>query len=215
MRQLALLFLLLLPGISHISPPLLPESFQIAVDETYIQNGTHYRVNAQYYYEAAKNRSRVDRVNGRYNDYCGSVLPNDTTPCTQLVTKGNRWIYFTGKRQCCLCCTSAQGCGILKRNWLEGATYIGRERLIDTYYDKWEKDGHFGANTCWVTTDTNILRRIDDGNKHTSDFLIHTFQNKTFDDSYFAVPSYCNGTHCPAASLCGKVTENSDEMSDF
>lgn len=68
-----------------------------------------------------------------------------TTSC-QLFTKDNkRWIVFPQKTQCCFCCDSAHGCGILKPDWLAGAEYKGTEKIIDTEYDKWSKDG-----MCWV-----------------------------------------------------------------
>jgi hypothetical protein len=87
-------------------------------------------VNGIFYYEANKNRERVDRANGKYNQVCGTILPNTTTSCTQLVIQNKRWVYFPQKRQCCFCCDAQHGCGILKRNWLEGAQYLGRERII-------------------------------------------------------------------------------------
>jgi hypothetical protein len=60
-----------------------------------------------------------------------------------------------------------------------------------------------------VTTDNNkIPRRLDEGGNHITDFLVHTFMNKTFDDSYFALPSYCNGTSCPDSSACRKWRED-------
>lgn len=134
-------------------PPLLADSFQIAYDETYIQNGTHYRVNGQMYYEVKKNRERVDRVNGRYNLFCGGILPNVTTPCTQLTVENKRYIIFPQRKQCCFCCDSAHGCGILKKNWLEGAKFLGVEKIVDTNYNKWSKDGDFGYNYYYVTID--------------------------------------------------------------
>lgn len=75
---------LLLTLILCVDPPLLPNSYQMAFDETFVQNGSHYRVNGQLYYEASKNRERVDRANGRYSLFCGTVLPNVTTACTHL-----------------------------------------------------------------------------------------------------------------------------------
>jgi len=104
-----------------VDPPVLPGSFQVAFDETFIQNKTHYRVNGQLYYDATNNRERLDRTDGRYSAFCGSVLPNVTTACTHLTVDDNRYIIFPQKKQCCLCCDSTHGCGILKQNWLEGA----------------------------------------------------------------------------------------------
>lgn len=87
--------------------------------------------------------------------FCGTVLPNVTTACTHLTVGGKRYIVYPQRKQCCYCCDSQHGCGPLKKNWLEGATYVGVDRIIDTNYNKWSKDGDFGYNYFWVTIDNN------------------------------------------------------------
>lgn len=82
---------------------------------------------------------------------------------------------------------------------------MGVERLIDTNYNKWSKNGDFGYNHFYVTIDQNsIPRRLDEDGKHLTDYLVHTFVNKTFDESYFTLPNYCNET-CPSTTICGKL----------
>jgi|LakMenEpi03Aug12_release.lakeMendotaPanAssembly.Ray.scaffolds.fasta_scaffold109558_1 hypothetical protein len=159
------------------------------------------------YYDASKNRERVDRTDGRYNLFCGGILPNVTTACTHLTVNNSRYIVFPQKKQCCFCCDSDHGCGILKRNWLDGAKFVGTDKIIDTNYNKWSKDGDFGYNYFWVTADDKeIPRRLDESGTHITDYLVHTFVNKTFDDSYFALPSYCSQTQsCPLTTICGKL----------
>jgi hypothetical protein len=73
------------------------------------------------YYDATHNRSRLDRANGAYDMFCGSLQPNLTTACVSLVTEGKRYIYFPNKKQCCICCDAEHGCGILKPDWLSDA----------------------------------------------------------------------------------------------
>lgn len=126
MIQKTLLILALCLTVSlQEDPPTLPDAFQMAFDESYIQNGSTIRVNGQWFYDATKNRERVDRANGRYSFFCGSVLPNTTTPCTHITVENKRWIVFPQKKQCCMCCDSAHGCGILRNDWLDGAEYLG------------------------------------------------------------------------------------------
>lgn len=48
---------------------------------------------------------------------------------------------FPQRTQCCFCCDGAHGCGVLKPDWLAGAEYKGTEKIVDTEYDKWSKDG--------------------------------------------------------------------------
>ena len=52
-------------------------------------------------------------------------MANVSTSCTQLVINDKRYIIYPQKKQCCFCCDSQHGCGILKKNWLEGAKFIG------------------------------------------------------------------------------------------
>ena len=73
------------------------------------------------FYDADHNRERVDRANGRYNAFCGSVLPNVTTPCNSITANEKRYIIFPARKQCCFCCDGAHGCGILKQDWLKDA----------------------------------------------------------------------------------------------
>lgn len=123
------------------TPPIYNNSFHITFDETYVVNSTHYRVNGQTFYDPINKRERVDRTNGRYNLFCGGVLPNVTTPCQNIVKGGKRFIVHPQRNQCCFCCDDAHGCGILAPDWLKDAQYKGTEKLIDTDFDKWSKDG--------------------------------------------------------------------------
>ena len=136
--RLVLLSLALTVSSLALSPPIYDYAFHVNFDETVVApNKTQYKVNGQTFYDPKNNKQRVDRVNGRYDIFCGSVLPNVTTPCQHITTDSKRWIVFPQKSQCCFCCDSAHGCGILKPNWLADAEYKGQEKLIDTLFDKW------------------------------------------------------------------------------
>lgn len=98
------------------------------------------------FYSAKKNMSRVTRNNGRYEGICGTNMPNITTPCTQIVREGKRYVIFPEKQVCCVCCVASHGCGVLKRDWLKGAKYEGKETLQDKDFDKWSIPGkYFGT----------------------------------------------------------------------
>lgn len=66
------------------TPPLYNYAFKVSFDETYVINSTQYTVNGGTYYDPAKNRERIDRATGKYNFFCGSIMPNLTTPCVSL-----------------------------------------------------------------------------------------------------------------------------------
>ncbi len=98
--------------------------------------------------------------------FCGGVLPNISTPCTHYTVQNKRYLAFPQKSQCCFCCDSAHGCGILKPDWLKDAKYLGEDTILDTKYDKWSIDG-IGYNYQWVTqTADKIPRKLDQGGKH-------------------------------------------------
>lgn len=136
-----LLLLALVTVLLAVNPPLYDYAYHITFDEAFTINKTVYRVNGQTFYDPKNNRERVDRVNGRYDLFCGTVIPNVTTACQQITVENKRWLVFPQRSQCCFCCDSAHGCGILKADWLADAEYKGQDRIIDTMYDKWSKDG--------------------------------------------------------------------------
>lgn len=143
LMKIIILFVALLGIITTVNPPIYDYPFSIFFDETFIKDSTAYKVNGQTFYDPRNNRQRVDRTNGRYDTICGTILPNVTTPCQQYTVNNKRWVVFPNRSSCCFCCDSAHGCGILKPNWLEDAVYKGQDKIIDTLYDKWSKDGIF------------------------------------------------------------------------
>lgn len=70
----------------------------------------------------------MDRANGRYDRYCAGSLfvpPWVNTPCNHLVKAGRRYLIWPERRTCCFCCDAAHGCGMLARDWLAGAEFLG------------------------------------------------------------------------------------------
>ncbi len=109
--------------VSTVQPPNYNYSYRVVFDETFIKNGSKYEVNGQLFYDPLKNRQRVDRTNGRYDIFCGSVFPDVTTSCQHYTTNNKRFLVFPQKSQCCFCCSGEKGCGILKPDWLKDAVY--------------------------------------------------------------------------------------------
>lgn len=186
------------------APPVWPGSFDQAFDEKFIQANATFEVNGVMYYDATNNRSRLDRFNGRYDFFCGSVLPNVTTPCNQVVVAGKRWIYYPQRSQCCFCCDSAHGCGILKPNWLEGAVYLGDDTIEGAKYHKWNKQGDVGYNYWWSSADdNNVPRRLDENGAHITEYNIHSYRVRDQDPKLFTLPAYCKDS-CANTTVCGK-----------
>ena len=114
--------------------PVWPVMFQQSFKENlyYPILGTH-QTNGTYFYDFANRRYRIDRVNGRYDRYCGfnGAKAFTDTPCTQLVVNGMRWLIYPAKQECCQCCTSEQGCGVLFPTWMNNATFVGKVCELD------------------------------------------------------------------------------------
>ena len=144
-------------------PPIFNYSYQVSFDVTVIHNKQEYHSIGQEFYDPANNRERVDLANGEHNAFCGTILPNVNTPCHSLTVGGNRWTVFPSRSQCCLCCTSQHGCGILAPDWLKGADYQGISVIDGASFDKWHEKGAFSENYLYVTVDEEYPRRLDEG----------------------------------------------------
>ena len=95
LATLAALAALVVAGAVAASPtvPVWPPGFTIAFNETTHTTGAHSTTGV-YYYDAANNRSRMDRANGYHDRYCGSVKDQDNLPC-----QARRW--RDRRRRCC------------------------------------------------------------------------------------------------------------------
>lgn len=90
--------------------PIWPEVFQQTFTESYPITTDH--VNGKVYYDSKNNLMRVDRHDGQYDMFCGSVLPYTSTSCTLLMRENKRYIIYPEKRMCCYCCDALHGCGV-------------------------------------------------------------------------------------------------------
>jgi len=148
------------------------------------------------WYEADRNRQRIDRNNGKYNEFCADIQ-NFNTPCVQLVVNSKRWFYFPLVKKCCFCCDQAHGCGILKRNWLGNAKFVGKEDLSGQTFNKFvDADAQIEY---WETSDSRrIPRRMIELRTLTKDYIMNTYSEEYIEDSIFSVPSYCSQSNvCP------------------
>lgn len=171
MIKFAFVALLVMIVVSE-DPPQLPDSFQIAFVENTTINKTNFTNTGQMFYDATHNRERVDRNNGEYDFFCSSVLPRVNTPCTHLTVNDKRYFIYPEKRQCCYCCNSTEGCGILRKDWLEGGHYQGTDQLDGRTFDKWEKHG-LTEDYWWVTTDDeHIPRKLQEAESKYTDYKV-------------------------------------------
>ena len=82
-------------------------------------------------YDKTNNLFYVYRKEGMYDKYCGSIYIKEPTSCVHLVRDNKRYIYFPDKNFCCMCCTSDQGCGIIKTDWVKNYGTYYTTTVID------------------------------------------------------------------------------------
>jgi len=186
------------------SPPVWPDQFEQEFTETltYPLIGPS-KTKGKFFYDWTNKRYRIDRENGKWDRYCGSVYKLTDTPCTHIVVEGKRYLYFPQKNYCCYCCDSAHGCGVLKPNWLENAEYTGKQTDSNGInYDVWDKKG-LQHNYYWATEDKKIMAKIDQQPNDLQEYDVASFKDSITDASIFNLPEKCNAdSKCPFVSVC-------------
>jgi len=182
--------------------PKWPDVFQQTFNETFYYPviGTH-KTKGTYYYDFPNKRYRIDRENGRYDRYCGfnGIRAFQNTPCNQLVIDGMRWLIYPEKKECCQCCSAANGCGVLKPTWLSGAQFVAEEN--GNY--KWNQKG-LQDNFYYERVTDRVMTQINQVPNDIQYYDADSFKN-TVDASVFELPSYCKQTSCSYASTCRAV----------
>jgi len=186
--------------LSAPTPPVWPNAWSQKFTETTKIVFT-YSTNGSFYYDWTNIRYRVDRQNGYIDRYCGSVK-YDETPCSHLVLNGYRYLIFPELPYCCMCCTDADGCGVVMPDWLNNATYLGQVDLNGTTCDKWQKDGL--QTNYWYQTEAGVPCELDEVPNDYIYWEEDTYVIGEPDPSLFVLPSYCSESeHCSDLSVCG------------
>lgn len=159
--------------------------------------------NATFHYDYTNKQYRINRDNGKWDRYCGTVYKFRNTPCDHIVVEGVRYLYFPEHDYCCNCCSDEHGCGILKPDWAKGAEFIGYEDNGDT--QKWDMKG-LQSNFIWVRNADGQVTRILQQPNEDQVYLPETFSRGIQDPSVFNLPSSCSSDYkCPWISTCTLV----------
>ena len=77
-------------------------------------------VDGIWYYDYNAVKQVTLRNTGKYDSmHCKNL---DTT-CVTFVDSRYTWVFWPELNQCCTLCSAADGCGIIKYNWLANATF--------------------------------------------------------------------------------------------
>ena len=192
-----MLFIVLIFGIVSAQtplPPMWPDVFfqDFAEVTTNPVAGVHRNVGS-YYYNWTMKAYKIERSNGRYDRFCGLSGPHisQDTPCTHLVVNGNRYLYYPELNQCCYCCNSTSGCGVLFPGWMQDSTYIDTEIHNGVLTYKWFKQGN-EENFFWETTGGVPTNRVTIAiNQVTEDDMDFGPRSSTFPADAFNLPGIC------------------------
>ena len=190
------------------SPPVWPAQFEESFEETlkYPILGSH-TTSGKFYYDWTNKRYRVDRDNGHYDRYCGSVYTFSNTPCSHIVVEGDRYLYFPEKNYCCYCCSSDHGCGLLKPNWLDGAKFVDyvKEEGDETVFEKWNKPG-LQDNFYMARASDRVMRQMDQVPNDIQTFDMASYYEGIRDENVFNLPDKCSKKFtCPIYSVCSAL----------
>lgn len=68
-------------------------------------------------------------------------------------------MYYPSIDDCCYCCNSAQGCGVLKPDWIVDGAFMGTATVSGVQTYQWNKHGG-QDNYYFETIDADPLKRI-------------------------------------------------------
>ncbi|CAI7797336.1 unnamed protein product [Closterium sp. NIES-53] len=165
--------------------PVWPSRFQVDFYEEMYLPWYTLTTEGTWWYDYTTRRQRIDRRNGLGDRYCGSALPLRATPCTQVVRDSWRYLVFPQAKYCCRCCSAANGCDVVRPDWLADATYLGRDYVDDVPSTKWKQQG-LQNNYYWHSEDDVPMRIYMEPLEqmtfsHASFKKPHHFPNATFD----------------------------------
>eukprot|EP01064_Diplonema_japonicum_P032900 TRINITY_DN6318_c0_g1_i1.p2 TRINITY_DN6318_c0_g1~~TRINITY_DN6318_c0_g1_i1.p2 ORF type:complete len:210 (+),score=58.91 TRINITY_DN6318_c0_g1_i1:38-667(+) len=145
MAVLATVSMVVLGGMAPLPPNWGPQ-FSVPINQTIRVGGETHNSMFMYYYDAVNNVSRTDHGKGQYDEMCRSIIGKEFSDeaCSFFVAlDGWRYLYFPADKEasCCKYCNKTEGCGIIKKNWLDGATYQGQLTIEGHVCNGWLKMG--------------------------------------------------------------------------
>ena len=202
-------------------PPLWPNVFwQNFTEATSYPNVSLHHTEGAYYYNYSMQAYKISRNNGRFDNFCSMSGPynNMDTPCDQIVVGGNRYLYYPAHTQCCYCCNSTSGCGILFPGWLQDAQYVDTEVHDGVLTYKWFKQGG-QKNYIWETVAKAPLDRVTiaidqlgDGN---NDYLAYgERRDNTFPATVLSLPSICSLSNLCTWGACQDIRNRSTKIEE-
>lgn len=193
-------------------PPTSPPVWADQFEQDFTETNTYPILGSQttkgkLIYDWTNKKYVVERENGHYDRYCGSVYKFSNTPCNHIVSDGDRYLHFPEKDYCCYCCSNEHGCGLLKPDWLSGAEFVEYETEEDgTVYEKWNKPGAQNNFYYALAQDRRVIQKIDQQPNDVQVYDVSSYHAGISDPNVFNLPSKCRKDFtCPFISICTAV----------
>ncbi|XP_070197353.1 uncharacterized protein [Littorina saxatilis] len=186
------------------SPPVWPNTFQVQFAEI-INLGPIGQVknNGTWYYNFSNLTARFDHLKGQKNNFCQGqgLSPKDpTADCHLLFTKpGDMWVIYPDAKHCCRLCGIAEGCTVLKPDWLSGSKLIETIDIGGRKCAGWAKKGAVAPADTWYSDIQGVPCRYHEvvqTFKHNLTFVPSSYSTGPVDPGVFHVPEYCQ-KKCP------------------
>ncbi len=183
------------------SGPYLPKHFkQSYTEDEHYWKYTKGSTSGTIYYDLASKRQRVDKKNGKFDKFCGSIFWYKDTPCSQIVNEGKAYMYFPEKNHCCMCCDESQGCGIYKYDIMADAEKVDDFIKDGVEYETWQKNG---LQMTFISESKILVgykEKYSDWNFDPNSLTID------FDTSVFDLPDICDPKKkCRLISKCNNM----------
>jgi hypothetical protein len=186
--------------------PVWPDKFyqEFTEDTSYFFIKGHTQ--GKFYYDYQTRRYRIDREDGKYDRYCGTVYKLRSTPCSHIVVDGVRYLYFPEKNDCCSCCTNKGGCGVLKPDWMKTGKKVEEYEKDGQTYQVWNQRGlQDNLLTVVKKGDSWVMTSLD---QKPNDLMTFNPDSETsdFDESVLELPDLCKTAQkCTKLSVCGAL----------
>jgi len=192
MKSILLLSFLLIGMLCLEGPsaPLWPETFS----QDFVQGDSKAKIyqTGKLWYDSKNNRQRVDFSSSNFNILCEFFGRDINTSCSSIFVNKTMYVSLPQKGKCCKCCTEANGCSMLQRDWLKDYTYSGEATLSGQTFYKWSQY----RESYYATEDEERVPRRLDNDEFALDLIMNTYSKNKIEDSVFQLASNCN-TPCP------------------
>jgi hypothetical protein len=145
----------------------------------------------------------ISRSNGKLDRYCGTIYKGRKTPCTQIIREGKRYVIFPEKKFCCMCCTAASGCGIIKPDWFTSGSFNGEKTVDGTNTNEYIVKG-LQSNYYNESKDAQTPARIFQDPLSDMVFSVENYSVGIKDSSVFDLPTEYGSCErsCGTFSVC-------------